>query len=126
MQNNMNNYINNINRYAVIQKDFGLIKIPSLTAFFPEPSDDDYMIGYISRNFAQKTNDLNSPIFEIDSNRISEIITSEFYNIVSIKWRLTGTPQEIMDSNKNSIKLVSDKMKNLKLYLPNLLQFAKV
>ena len=122
----MKNYTNNIIRYAVIQREFGLIKIPKITAFVPEPSDDDYMTGYISRNFAQKANDSNSPIFEIDSNRIGEIITSEFYNVVSIKWRLTGIPQEIMDSNKNSIKLVSDKMKNLKLYLPNLLQFAKV
>jgi hypothetical protein len=122
----MNNYTSNISRYAVIQKDFGLIKIPKISAFFPEPSDDDYMIGYIYRNFVQKVNDSNSPIFEIDNNRISEVSSNDFYSVVTITWRLTGTPQEIMDSNKNSIKLVSDNMKNLKLYLPNLLQFAKV
>ena len=33
----MNNYTNNINRYAVIQKDFGLIKTPKISAFFPDP-----------------------------------------------------------------------------------------
>jgi hypothetical protein len=122
----MNNYTNNINRYAVIQKDFGLIKTPKISAFFPEPSDNDYTIGYIFRNFVQKVNDSNSSIFEIDDKRINDLSTSDFYSVVTIRWRLTGTPQEIMDSNKNSIKLVSDNMKNLKLYLPNLLQFAKV
>jgi hypothetical protein len=122
----MKNYTNNIIRYAVIQREFGLIKIPKITAFVPEPSDDDYMTGYISRNFAQKVNDSNSPIFEMDSNRMNEIVTSDFYNVVTIKWRLVGTPQEIMDSNSASIKFVSNKMRNLKLYLPNLLQFAKV
>jgi hypothetical protein len=55
-----------------------------------------------------------------------ELKMDGYYKVSNIEWRLIGTPQQIMDSNKASIELVKSEMKNLKLYLSNLLQFAKV
>jgi hypothetical protein len=102
------------------------ISPPSLISHIPDISDFNYEVGYITRHFAQKANDDNGIITEIDENNQIDIKMDGYYKIVSIKWRLIGTPQEIMDSNKASIGLVVSEMKNLKLYLSNLLQFAKV
>ena len=119
-------YTKNIFDYARITYKRSTNQIPKVVAYLPDISDPDYEAGYVNRNFVQKVNDDNSIIIEVDDASYVEIQSSDYYKYVSIRWRLTGTPQEIMDSNKNSIKLVSDKIKNLKLYLPNLLQFAKV
>lgn len=123
----MNDDLNNIFRYTYLNRQMGIdFTIPNILAYLPELTDDDYTKGYIVRNFVQKVNDVNSTITEIDANNHSEIQENGYYQIVKIKWRLTGTPQQIMDSNKASIGLVSHQMKNLKLYLSNLLQFARV
>jgi hypothetical protein len=39
----------------------------SFDTHIPTPSKLDYTRGYISRYFIKKVNDVNSPIFEIDS-----------------------------------------------------------
>jgi hypothetical protein len=123
----MNDDLNNIFRYTYLNRQTGMdFTIPTILAYLPELTDDDYTKGYIVRNFVQKVNDSNSTITEIDANNHTELQESGYYQIVKIKWRITGNPQEIMDSNKASIGLVSVQMKNLKLYLSNLLQFARV
>lgn len=117
-----NNY-----RYGslIMDKNFSTSP-PALISYLPEVSDFDYEVGYIIRHFAQKANDDNAVITEIDESNQLEIKMDGYYKVVSIKWRLVGTPQEIMDSNRASIQLVYSEMKNLKSYLSNLLQFAKV
>jgi hypothetical protein len=123
----MNDDLNNIFRYTYLNRQTGIdFTIPTIIAYLPQLTDDDYAQGYIVRNFVQKVNDDNSTITEIDENTHTEIQANAYYQIVKIKWRLTGTPQQIMDSNKASIGLVFHQMKNLKLYLSNLLQFARV
>jgi hypothetical protein len=123
----MNGSINNIIRYSDLFITKGLeVTPPVINAYLPEIADSDYENGYIVRTFLQKVNDDNSPIVEINSSDTTEIISNGYYRVISIKWRITGKPQEIMDSNLKSINLVSTEIKNLKLYLPNLLQFAKV
>lgn len=119
-----NTNLNNIFRYAVINKN--TISSAKVVPYVPELNEDAYMSGYIFRYFAQKANDDNSTIFEIDAINKSELDSDGYYKTTSIKWRITGTPQEIIDSNTASIKLVYSEMKNLKLYLSNLLQFAKI
>ena len=78
------------------------------------------------KRLVQKTNDLDSYIFEINNAYVDSIQSHGLYKVVNIKWRLTGTPQQIMDSNSKSIEFVKENMPRLALYLPNLLQFAKV
>jgi hypothetical protein len=117
-----NNY-----RYGnlLLKKDFNTTP-PILMSYVPVIADIDYESGYIIRHFAQKANDDNGVITEISENNQIEIKMDGYYKVVSIKWRISGNPQEIMDSNKISIQLVYSQMKNLKSYLSNLLQFAKV
>ena len=92
----------------------------------PTPEENDYEVGYINRYFLQKVNDMDATIYEINSYFQEGVESNGLYKVQTIKWRLTGTPQDIMDSNKKSISLVLENMPKLSLYLPNLLQFAKV
>jgi hypothetical protein len=103
----------------------------------PTPTAGDYMKGYITRYFVQKTNDNTSPIFEVNASTFTSLQTNSLYIAISLKWRITG-PKEtkyrengdildinVAESNRRAILLVYDKIPNLKLYLPNLLQFYK-
>jgi hypothetical protein len=119
-----NTNLNNIFRYASLNAN--ILSDVKVVAYIPEITDAEYNIGYIVRYFVQKTNDDNSPIFEVDAENLTQVQSDPYYKTTSLKWRITGTPQEIMDSNQASIKLAYIEMKNLKLYLSNLLQFARV
>ena len=107
-------------------------------AYVPTPTKTDYSRGYITRYFAQKTNDINSPIYEVSDSEFNKLRDSVMYNTTSLRWRITG-PKEPSDyennkivdigvkkSNEVSIRLASDEIVNLKLYLPNLTQFHKL
>ena len=123
------------NRYNSINKkpDIGL----KINTHIPTPTEKDYKRGYVNRYFIQKTNDKGSPIYEVKSTSLGSYSRSPFYTTCSLKWRLKGPNEtkynntgDIIDksfseSNRIAIKLVSYKIPNLKLYLPNLLQFYK-
>lgn len=126
---------NSIKRYNQIVKQTPRdIKI---LTFIPSPSDIDYRRGFIKRYFVQKTNDKGSPIYEISKRDINKYKTNPLYTSVDLRWRVKG-PKEtqyddegnvsdkaVSESNRVAIRLVADKIPNLKLYLPNLLQFYK-
>jgi hypothetical protein len=109
----------------------------NIETHIPTPTEEEYKRGWITRYFIQRTNDKTSPIFEVNSNQFSKSISNDLYTAVSIRWRLTGPKETIYDSNGNlkeksvsesnriAIQLVYDRIPNLKLYLPNLLQFYK-
>ena len=99
---------------------------PLVESHVPIPTDDDYTIGYINRSFIQKTNDINSHILEINTDNTIEATDNFYYTYVTLKWRLTGTPQDIMDSNSKTIQYASTTIPNIAYYLSNTLQFAKV
>ena len=116
-----------INRYNTINSSFlnnNFSKEQKIKSYIPSPTENDYKNGYIYRYFAQKSNDINSYIYEVSEDYISNI-TLKFYTIVKLKWRLTGTYENIKQSNQNSIRLHFKKMQNIYLYLPNLSQFSK-
>jgi hypothetical protein len=107
-------------------------------SFVPTPTDQDYLRGYVTRYFAQKVNDKNSPIYEVSTSEFAILRSSVMYNVTSLRWRITGPKEpsdyennKIMDKgvkkgNEISINLASNDIVNLKLYLPNLTQFHKV
>lgn len=115
---------------------FGALNI-KVRAYIPSPTEKEYIRGYITRFFVQKTNDLNSPIYEVSTDEFNKLRSSSMYNTSSLRWRITGPKEpsdyqnnKIMDvgvkkSNEISIRLASDYITNLKLYLPNLTQFHK-
>lgn len=114
-----------IYRYKKINNNLSQFAIPKLQTFVPEATEMDYSIGYIKRFFIQKSNDENSAIFEVSKEIYAYYLESPFFIHNVVTWRITGTQDEIWDSNQKSIKFASANMKNLKLYLANPLQFSK-
>lgn len=114
-----------IERYKTVATKILSAEKVEIKTTIPKPTDTDYTVGYIKRYFIQRVNDKSSPIFEVSSKQFSLFSTNPLYKGTSIKWRLVGLKEEVMFSNKKSIDIGSKKISNLKLYLPNLLQFHK-
>jgi hypothetical protein len=113
-------------RYRKIKQNMTNFKLGILYTHVPSPIEADYKRGYIKRYFVQKVNDVNSYIFEIDTNIYQRYVSSELYSAVMILWKISGDSDEIKKANQASIKTAFDKIPKLKNYLPNLLQFSKV
>lgn len=103
-----------------------LIDLIKIETYVPNPTELDYKNGFIERYFVQKTNDKNATIFEVDKTFKNQILSNPLLQVQAIRWRITGTPQDIMDSNIKSMNTVKEYMPKLNIYLPNLLQFAKI
>jgi hypothetical protein len=97
----------------------------SINTFIPTPNESDYKRGYITRYFVQKANDLNSLIYEVSKDTYKEITSNPLLINTSLDWRITGDDTDIKKSNSESVRLASQKINKLQLYLPNLLQFKK-
>lgn len=108
-----------------------LSKVPNtyfntkVVAHIPTPTENEYIRGYLIRYFIQKLNDTTSPIYEIKTQSVNKFSANPFYVTVSLDWRLTGTREEIKLSNSESVRIASEIIPKLQLYLPNLLQFYK-
>jgi hypothetical protein len=125
-----------INRYNKIVKNKPRVRY-NIETIIPRPSDKDYNRGYIKRYFVQKVNDKGSPIYEVDSSTKNYYNAKAQFSTTELKWRISGPtlPQydskgvvidkPVSDSNRIAIQLVAHIIPNLKLYLPNLLQFYK-
>jgi hypothetical protein len=114
-----------IDRYNSISKNSREFKLPSIVSFIPTPNDKNYQNGYIVRYFVQKANDISSPIYEINRNSYNRILGTPFYTTISLDWRIVGDPIEVKKSNSESIRIASQTIRKIQLYLPNLLQFHK-
>jgi hypothetical protein len=114
-----------LDRYNTIKKIPVQLELVDITAYIPKPTDRDYTAGYIQRFFVQQANDKNLPIYEVSPKQITKFDGKPFYRIVSLDWRLTGTIEEIKESNSASVRIASSVLPKIQLYLPNLLQFHK-
>ena len=100
--------------------------------FLPKPSDNDYLKGYIERFFAKQRNNFQSPVVEIDKRQFDshdvagDGLNSAFYQVLSLRWKLTGTPQEIQKINFNTARNLEQKMIGISIKLSNPLQLALV
>jgi hypothetical protein len=82
-------------------------------------------------------NDKGSPIYEVNNTLKSYYSSKPQFSTVELRWRISGpkTPEydskgividkSVSESNRIAIKLHANEIPNLKLYLPNLLQFYK-
>ena len=87
--------------------------------------------------FLQKANDSNGNIFEVSENVFESYKKNPFWIGEQLYWRISGPidtlykdngdidDKGVINSNKSSINLASKKIKNIRLYLPNILQFYK-
>ncbi len=111
------------------------IKLP--VTIVPIPKDSDYTIGFIRRYFAQRASDFNGYIFEISYETYDELFENTLWNLVELKWRIKGPIDTtykqdgsvddigVKAANITCIANASNKLKNIGLYLPNILQFYK-
>lgn len=112
-------------RYNRINNNLSEYKLPEIITHVPNPNNDDYKRGYIKRYFIQKANDATGYIYEIDSFGFLNFKISPFFNVIVIHWRISGTQDEIRESNSKTIKIGMQTIPSLHLYLPNTLQFSK-
>ena len=103
----------------------------------PIPTEFDYDSGFLRRYFIQKTNDSNGFVFEVSEEVHDELRDNPFWKVTDLKWRITGPKETVYNqkgelsdigveiTNKQIINLTSKKIRNIGLYLPNLLQFYK-
>tara|TARA_B110000305_G_C19122016_1_gene484788 strand:+ start:364 stop:747 length:384 start_codon:yes stop_codon:yes gene_type:complete len=126
--------MDNLKRYKQINK--GKTQVyRTVQTYIPTPDKSDYVKGYLTRIFVQKSNDNGSPIYEVNQSQIAYFSQSPLYSVAIVKWRISGPNESFLkegimyksvkESNRISIKLHLDKIPNLELYLPNLLQFYK-
>jgi len=123
--------------YSKIATNLNQFKLTNPKTIVPSPDETDYQIGFIRRYFCQKSNDSHSYIFEIDEQEHKKLEKSPFWKVVDVKWRISGPLDKVYDdvgnisdigvreSNKGAINLAALKIKNISLYLPNILQFYK-
>jgi len=121
--------------YKDLIKDKNIYSLHLPTTIVPSPTKLDYTNGSIRRYFTQRVNDTNGFVFEIDSDIYQILIMNPHWKTLDMKWRSAGPADMVYDSNgavsdmgviasnKASIGIASTTIKNISLYLPNLLQF---
>lgn len=115
----------NADRYNKINNNLSEYELPEIITHVPTLINNDYKRGFIKRYFIQKANDATGYIYEIDSLSFLNFKISPFFNVIIIRWKISGTIDEIKESNFNSIKIGMKTIPSLHLYLPNYLQFSK-
>ncbi len=123
--------------YKDIAKNIENFTLQIPKTIIPIPTEFDYDNGFIRRYFIQKTNDSNGFVFEVSEEVHDELRDNPFWKVADLKWRITGPKQTVYNqkgelsdigveiTNKQIINLTSKTIKNISLYLPNLLQFHK-
>jgi len=110
-------------------------KVPE--TFFPRPTELDYQRGFINRYFIQMRATPGAPIFEVNEDVYSQFENSEYYNRVSINWKIKGNLEDsytekgefipsVHTVNKLIIQEAEKTMSELNLYLVNTKQFHKL
>lgn len=123
--------------YKNIANNLELFTVQIPQTIVPTPTNSDYSVGFIRRYFCQKANDENGNVFEIDEETHDDLKTNPFWKVADIKWRISGPldtvykndggidDMGVRTSNKAAISLAVRDIKNISLYLPNILQFYK-
>ena len=121
----------------LIENNIAKFEIVQPKTIVPTPSLSDYDLGYFDRYFIRKANDPAAFIFEIANDTYNDYYENPIWRTEVLKWRIVGPLSTIYkldgtvsdigvsETNKNAINKVAIKLKNIGLYLPNLLQFHK-
>ena len=103
----------------------------------PIPSSNDYADAYLIRYFIQRVSDNNGFVYEVGLPEYEEYFSNPYWISISMRWRISGPlnmvydsngnliDKGVIESNKSSLSMISLKIKNISLYLPNLKQFHK-
>lgn len=114
---------------------FNSLSVPK--TIVPSPTEEDYEIGNIQRYFAQRANDLYGFVYEVNLDVFQQLQENPNWITEIVRWRISGpidsvyndmgtlTDKGVFNSNKASLMIASQKLKNIGLYLTNALQFHK-
>jgi hypothetical protein len=123
--------------YKDVSKTVDFFKIKYPNTIVPTPITQDYENGFIRRYFIRHANDANGHIFEISEDTYLQYLENPFWKVEQIKWRISGPTEPtykdsgefddmgVKNSNTSALNIASINLKNIKLYLPNILQFHK-
>jgi len=65
--------------YDELESAYSKLEVIELEAYFPQPTDKEYKDQIITRYFARKANDKNSPIVEISPKLYKKMVGYEYY-----------------------------------------------
>ena len=97
--------------------------------YFPQPTTEDYRIGYIERYFAKPRVNIKGQIIEISKDeyeKLTGIFPSDgsfYYNVIKLRWTIYGTSGDLQRKNSNTLLFQEKNMPGISLYLGNLFQF---
>jgi len=78
------------------------------------PKESDYKSGMFRRAFARKTNEKQTPVFEIGYTQ-KEI--SPLYDYVEVNWTLTGNKDYVFEQNNLQIERAAESIPSIKKFL---------
>lgn len=95
------------NYYQNLKEDYTPKKVP--VPFYPQPTDQDYQVGYFTRYFAKKANyvnyiEINQSTFENLSSHNGEYLW-QLYETISLPWQISGDIEKVIQINRNIVKL---------------------
>ena len=114
----MSNIIDKYDNLTGFKQKFSKLDVKT---HFPKLNESDYNRGFVTRYFVQKSNDTNSPIYEISSSSYSSYNNNPFFIASAVRWRIVGPKETVYDedgsivdksvseSNRISINLQSKK-----------------
>ena len=123
--------------YTEVAKNINNFKLEYPNTIVPSPNSVDYDNGFIERYFIRKANDSNGFLYEVNFITFTKYLKNPFWIGENLKWRITGpvdpvynqngilTDIGVRSSNRESTLIAANKIKNIGLYLPNLLQVHK-
>lgn len=95
--------------YDALESEFSVRTLHYAIAYYPVITDDIYETGFVDRYFCQQWNDKVSNVIEISKDQ-SKVVDSGFYQILSIKWAISGEIAEVSEANIRSAKVLAKTM----------------
>lgn len=95
------NYVENLKESYVSRK----VPVP----YYPEPTEQDYQIGYFTRYFVKQVNaikftEISKKTFDSISTHSEEYLW-QLYNPTSIPWQISGDIEKVLNTNRKIIRL---------------------
>ena len=97
----VNTYIQNLDEIPTNKQ----VPVP----FYPEPTSQEYEIGYFTRYFAKQVNaskfiEINKKTFDNMSSHNDEYLW-QLYKTVALPWQISGNIEKVLNTNRRIVKL---------------------
>ncbi len=127
-------YDENLIREYQQQSGFSTTYATHPKPFIPYPTAEDYDSHYIERYFVRYRSRNTNPIIEV-SETFSKKVSDNFYDMISLKWKIAGPEKTIKksgyiidkgiaDANRDTVKLKDKNFVGLKEYLTDYTELA--